>query len=144
MISINYSTIYDNVFELASFEAGRGMQEESLYPQLMVNTRDKDFVQTHADAAFNRIIGLLDFCIASADKQEANYVIVFREDCAYSMSTEEWRLTSYVTEALTAYAMERWLDNKLSDRAQVYAKLFEEMTGMLVKRARRRKPNKPI
>lgn len=139
MITIQANTIYDKAVEFASFEAGRGMQDDALYPSLMINSRDKEFIHSYAEQAMNLIGGLLKFCIDDYDVTEGgDFSFAFRSDCL--LSIKEKRTERHLTEAMTAYVMSRWLDNKLVERAKAYATIYADMTAVLVNSADRIRP----
>lgn len=139
MITIEANTIYNKAVEFASFEAGRGVQDDALYPTLMINSRDKEFIHSYAEHAMNLIGGLLKFCIDDYDVEEGGgYTFSFRSDC--TLGIKEKRTEKHLTEAMTAYVMSRWLDNKLPERAKAYAQMYADMTSLLVNSADRVRP----
>jgi ketosteroid isomerase-like protein len=139
MITIEANTIYDKAVEFASFEAGRGVQDDAMYPTLMINSRDKAFIQSYGEQAMGLIGGSLKFCIEEYDLTESgDYAFSFRPDC--TLSIKEKRTERYLTEAMTAYVMSRWLDNKLPERAKAYAQMYADMASILVNSAERVRP----
>lgn len=139
MITIEADTIYNKAVEFASFEAGRGVQDDALYPTLMINSRDKEFIHSYGEQAMNLIGGVLKFCIDDYDVTEGgDFSFAFRSDCL--LSIKEKRTERYLTEAMTAYVMSRWLDNKLPERAKAYAQMYADMTSLLVNSAERVRP----
>lgn len=139
MITIKADTIYDKAVEFASFEAGRGVQDDAMYPTLMINSRDREFIQSYAEHAMQLLGGALKFCIDEYDTADnGDYTFSFRSDC--TLGIKEKRTEKHLTEAMTAYVMSRWLDNKLPERAKAYAQMYADMTSLLVNSAERVRP----
>lgn len=139
MITIKANTIYDKAVEFASFEAGRGVQDDALYPTLMINSRDKEFIHSYGEQATQLLGGALKFCIDGYDVSDSgDYTFSFRSDC--TLGIKESRTEKHITEAITAYVMSRWLDNKLPERAKAYAQMYADMTSLLVNSAERVRP----
>lgn len=105
----------------------------------MINSRDKEFIKSYGEQAMELIGGALKFCIDEYDLTESgDYIFSFRPDC--TLSVKESRTKRHITEAMTAYVMSRWLDNKLPERAKAYAQMYADMTSILVNSAERVRP----
>lgn len=139
MITITYNEIYDKAFELASFEAGRGVQDEALFNVIVLNERDRAFINSFADQATESLCSLLSFCL---DDWEVGSGIsfTFRTTCSLSATTKANRVKTQLIDAIVSLVMSKWLDNKLPDRAKSYASMFTDMAGAIVSSVKRVKP----
>lgn len=140
-ITIELTTLYDKAVEFASFEAGRGVQDDSLYPTIMVTSRDLPFIRSYAEQALTSMGALLKFCLEDYEISDGDkYVYTFQDTCtlAYKGNT-----TRHLQEAMTSFIMSQWLVNKLPDRAKTYSTIYTDMMGLLVGSAKRVNPQKP-
>lgn len=143
MISISFDTIFDKAVEFSAYEAGRGVQDKSLLPTLLVTAKDKPFIQSHAEQAMLSVGSLLRFCLEDFGMPEdgaAEYRFTFREDCVLARRSGTKR---HLTEAMATFVMSQWLGNKLPERAQAYASMHADMAGALVSSADRTAPRPP-
>lgn len=140
MITIEAQTIYDKVVEFTSFEAGRGVEDESLYNTIIVTSRDKSFIQSYALQAMTLLGSLLKFCIEDVTTDEdGNYTFLFREDC--KLSKTEAKAKRLLTDAMVSSVMSSWLSNKIPERAKAYAAIHTDMASLIVNSAERIRPN---
>lgn len=137
MITITANDIYNKAVEFASFEAGRGVQDDAMYPTLIINSRDKEFIQSYAEHAQSNIGATLHFCIEDYYYKDGNYVYEFRTNCTISTQTSATRL---IKEAMVLSVMSQWLANKLPERAQAYAAMYTDLLSVLVKSAKKINP----
>ena len=141
MITISFNDILNSIKALASFEAGRGVQDESLYNTIMVSDADKPFLLLHAQQAQSAIASAMLFCLPEYDVRETSgdtlFVYSFGSDCALNETSPTKRLLS---EAMSLYIMSRWLGNKIPERAETYVSMYGNIVEVLVKSANRSNP----
>lgn len=137
MISISGSDIYNKVLEFSSFEAGRGVAGDALYSTLLVNTRDKAFIDSYSAHAQSNIGATLHFCLEDYYYEEGNYSYEFRPNCTISTQKGATRL---IKEAMVLSVMSQWLANKLPERAQAYAAMYTDLLSVLIKSVKKLNP----
>lgn len=144
MITITLDTIFNKAVEFSSFEAGRGVQDDSLLPTLLVTSKDKAFIQSYAEQAMLSLSALLKFCLENTSYEESpnvTYGFTFSYDCTLAAKSSTKR---HLQEAMTAFVMSQWLTNKLPERAKAYSTMYTDMAGLLVSSAERIAPRFPM
>jgi hypothetical protein len=142
MITITYDEIYNKVFELSSYEAGRGVQDEVLFNAIVINERDRTFIESFANQAFESLGALLGFCLEDYEITGDGCEFTFKE--SYNLAQKEGRTKKVLLDATSTMVMSIWLDNKLNDRAKSYASMYTNMAGAIVLSAKLVAPKKQV
>ena len=139
-IRFEYEDLINRCEQLSSFESEGKVDAagRSRYLEIHINEVDKLLVQQYIEQARNILEERLSKMIQSveddAGKEEDKGIPGFtwhiRTDTRWKESTTFGR---HIKEAIVAYAMSSWLNDKLPNRVAFYDSLFTASTEMAVK-----------
>ena len=131
---IYYEEIYDKCRDLSSAEGRRIMDAEgkSLYEAVHLTAQDKPLVFTMADEAASMVQAALRYAITDIAYDPDGGTITFVEGNALNKRSNADKL---MLEALSAYVMMRWLDDKSRERSDAYKLIYENMLAAYVRTA---------
>lgn len=126
--------------QLSSFESEGKVDEagQSRYLEIHINEVDKLLVRQYIEQARNILEERLSKMIESVednagkenDKDAPGFTWHIRTDTRWKESTTFGR---HIKEAIVAYAMSSWLNDKLPNRVAFYDSVFAASTEMAVK-----------
>lgn len=138
-MTINYSDIFEKAQMFSSFEGGRlyDGNGETLFPVVNITDQDSDLISEYSKQAVNQIASTLRFAIDSTTITDSVYTLTFVTDTALNTNRNT---TQHIQEAIVAYVMEKWLENKSPERSASYKQIFTDMLGTLVHATNRVRP----
>ncbi len=145
-IDYKYSEAFEKCAMMSAFESRNAVDAngESVYQTVKIVDQDTDLLYTYfAEAARLLEEAFAPVVTASvyADKEstDATTNVTTYPGFKLTLDRDENRwvggkrdFNRYLTEALTSYALWRWLADKLPDRAGVYGELWQQMSAAAV------------
>lgn len=140
---IEYSRIIQRATMLSAFEAKMAFNTtgDRMFSDVRITAKDESAVKAYIQEGMNILISMLSraFDITKTDTSTTSiWSIEGEDDNRLNISSTQF------DEALASFALSRWLDNKLPQRAQAYASIFKDLSESSIKMSlKKRKPKRP-
>lgn len=133
-MNIKYEDIYAKCRDLSSVEGRRivNAEGESLYDIVHLTEQDKPIVNTMADEAASVVQAAMRYAITDIVYDAEGGTITFVEGNVLNKKSNADKL---MMEAISAYVMMRWLDDKSRERSDAYKLIYENMLAAYVRTA---------
>jgi len=124
-INFAYSDIQEQCKKLAAFDANQAHTSEgdSLFDLVRIADRDMVVISDYITQAFHIIESSINNLLTEEgnhDIKNETYSWNFKDDVARRKTGTNNAFTTAATEAITMYALSRWMENKLPDNAKMY------------------------
>ena len=143
-ITLAYSDILQRATMLSAFEAKQAInaEGESMFSDVRIYEKDHS--------------ALIAYIKEGAKLLESKLATAFTIDSTASTTAITWAFTDNIdtrrvnitadkfTEAIVAYTLARWLENKIPNTAKSYVAMFQDLSDAAVKTAKTKsKPKRP-
>lgn len=135
-MDITFSSLYTRCQDLSSYEAGKGLADDALYPLIHITERDKMVLLPWAQSGIEVLTALIGSAVEDVELEDETFHITFVPDEHISKNISKAKKP--IEEIITCFMLAKWLENKIEDRSKAYMLMFNDLSNALIKRIYRK------